>query len=45
MPILRNAERAIVDERKVRDYLPVRTLWIIRTGEDVPRLISAYPIK
>lgn len=23
----------------------VRTLWIIRTGEDVPRLTSAYPIK
>jgi hypothetical protein len=23
----------------------VRTLWIIGTGEDVPRLTSAYPIK
>lgn len=112
MPILRNADRAIIDERKVRDYLlnplhargghkarmfaaalgyqrfdhvrlieqiragilrheavlidavpygerlrveipivgptgsaTVRTLWIIRTGEDVPRLTSAYPIK
>jgi filamentous hemagglutinin len=112
MPILRNAERAIVDERKVRDYLlnplhargghkarmfaaalryrrfdharlikhikegiltheavrvdairygerfrvemsivgpagsaVVRTLWIIRTGEDVRRLTSAYAIK
>ena len=112
MIILRGAERAIIDERKVRDYLLnplhvrgrhkarmfaaalgygrfdharlirqikagileheavaidhgphgeqwrvevpvtgpagsaiVRTLWIIRTGEDVPRLISAYPIK
>jgi hypothetical protein len=112
MPILRNADRAIVDERKIRDYLLnplhargrhkarmfaaalgydrfdhmtlirqikqgiltheaafidlmphgerfrveisldgpagsaiVRTLWIIRTGEDVPRLTSAYPIK
>jgi filamentous hemagglutinin len=112
MPILRNADRAIIDERKVRDYLlnplhargghkarmfaaalgygrfdharlitqikdgilrhgamlidvtrygerfrvelpitgstgsaVVRTLWIVRTGEDVPRLTSAYPIK
>jgi filamentous hemagglutinin len=112
MPILRNAGRAIIDERKVRDYLLnplhargghkarmfaaalgyrrfdharliqqikegilrhdavpidavphgerfrveipivgpagsaiVRTLWIVRTGEDVPRLTSAYPIK
>jgi hypothetical protein len=112
MPILRNADRAVIDERKVRDYLlnplhargghkarmfaaalgyrrfdharlikhiregilthealridavpygerfrveipivgsggsaVVRTLWIIRTGEDVPRLTSAYPIK
>jgi hypothetical protein len=112
MSILRNADRAIIDERKVRDYLLnplhargghkarifaaalgyrrfdharlighirqgiltheavrmdavpygerfrvdisivaparsaiVRTLWIIRTGEDVPRLTSAYPIK
>ena len=112
MPILRNADRAIVDERKVRDYLLnplhardghkarmfgaalvyrrfdharlikhiregilmheavhidavpygerfraevpivgpagsaiVRTFWIIRMGKDVPRLISAYPIK
>lgn len=112
MPILKNAERAIIDERKVRDYLlnplhargghkarmfgaalgyqrfdyarlikqinegilrheamlidevphgqrfrveipmtgpagsaTVRTLWIIRTDEDVPRLTSAYPIK
>jgi filamentous hemagglutinin len=23
----------------------VRTLWIVRTGENVPRLTSAYPIK
>ena len=23
----------------------VRTLWICRKGEDVPRLTSAYPIK
>ena len=23
----------------------VRTLWIVRTGEDVPRLTSAYPIR
>ena len=23
----------------------VRTLWIIRTGEDVPRLTSTYPVK
>ena len=23
----------------------VRTLWIVRIGEDVPRLTSAYPIK
>ena len=112
MSILKNAERAIIDERKVRDYLLtplhargghkarmlaaalgyrrfhharliqqlregilryeavpidhmshgerfrveipitgtagsaiVRTLWIIRTDEDVPRLTSAYPIK
>jgi filamentous hemagglutinin len=112
MPILRNADRAVIDARKVRDYLLnplharggnkarmfaaalgyrrfdharlierireailtheavridampygerfrveipiagpagsaiVRTLWIIRTGEDVPRLTSAYPIK
>lgn len=112
MPALRNLDRAIIDERKVRDYLLnplhargghkarmfaaapgyrrfdharlikqikevilvreavptgsvphgapfrvdipvvgpagaaiVRTLWIIRTGEDVPRLTSAYPIK
>jgi hypothetical protein len=112
MPILRNADRAIIDERKVRDYLLnplhargghkarifaaalgyrrfdharliqrikegilrheahlvdtmphgerlrveipitghtgsaiVRTLWIVRTDEDVPRLTSAYPIK
>jgi hypothetical protein len=112
MPILRNADRAVVDERKVRDYLLnplhprgghkarmfaaalgyrrfdharliaqiregivrheaapidavvygerfrvdipiigpagsaiVRTLWIVRTGEHVPRLTSAYPIK
>ena len=112
MPILPNADRAIIDERKVRNYLLnplhvrgggqarmfaaalgygrfdhgrlierikqailqheaalvdavphgerfrvdvsivgpagsaiVRTLWIIRTGEDVPRLTSAYPIK
>ncbi len=112
MPILKNADRAIIDERKVRDYLLnplhargghkarmfaaalgyrqfdharlikqiregilrheavpidhgphgqrfrveipitgpagsaiVRTLWIIRTDEDVPRLSSAYPIK
>jgi filamentous hemagglutinin len=112
MPILRNADRAVIDERKVRDYLLnplhargghkarmfagalgygrfdharlikqiregiltheavridavpygerfrveipvvgpagsviVRTLWIIRTGEDVPRLTSAYPLK
>jgi filamentous hemagglutinin len=112
MPILRHADHAVIDERKVRDYLlnplhargghkarmfaaalgyrrfdharlinhirkdilvhdavridampygerfrveipivgptgsaMVRTLWIIRTGEDVPRLTSAYPIK
>ncbi len=112
MPILRNAGRAIIDERKVRDYLlnplhargghkarmfaaalgcrrvdfrdligqiragilvgqaermepvpygerfrvdvpvsgpggsaVVRTLWICRKGEDVPRLTSAYAIK
>jgi hypothetical protein len=112
MPILRNADRAIIDERKVRDCLlnplhargghkarmfaaalgygrfdharliaqiresiltheamlidmtpygerfrvdiPIagstgsavmRTLWIVRRGEDVPRLTSAYPIK
>jgi filamentous hemagglutinin len=112
MPLLTNAERAIIDERKVRDYLLnplhvrgrhkarmfaaalgygrfdharlitqiragilsyeampidhgpygkrfrveipisgrtgsaiVRTLWIIRTGEDVPRLTTAYPIR
>jgi filamentous hemagglutinin len=112
MPILSNADRAVIDERKVRDYflnplhargghkarmfaaalgyrrfdharlieqikegilkyeavridampygerfrveIPivgpagsaiVRTLWIIRTDEDVPRLTSAYPIK
>lgn len=112
MPILKNAHRAIIDERKVRDYLlnplhargrhkarafaaalgyqrfdyarlitqiragilrheavsvdivphgerlrvdipvagpsgraTVRTLWIIRTDEDVPTFTSAYPIK
>jgi hypothetical protein len=112
MTSLRNAARAIIDERKIRDYLLnplhprgghkarmfaaalgyqrfdharliaqirqgivrheavaighvphgerfrvdipitgstgsaiVRTLWIIRTGEDVPRFSSAYPIK
>jgi hypothetical protein len=112
IPILRNADQAIIDERKVRDYLLsplhargghkarmfaaalgyhrfdhprliqqiregilaheavlidavphgerfrveipvvgptgsaiVRTLWIIRTGEDVPRFTSAYPLK
>jgi hypothetical protein len=112
MPLLQNADRAIIDERKIRDYLLnpwhargahkarmfaaalgyqrfdharlisqirrgilaceavpidhvphgqrfrveiliegatgsaiVRTLWIVRTGEDVPRFTSAYPIK
>lgn len=47
-----NCERAIVDIVKLRDYCLnldhvrgrhiVRSLWIIRSLEDVPRLTSCY---
>jgi hypothetical protein len=33
MPILRNAERAIVDERKVRDYAVLTRMRVLHSSE------------
>ena len=39
--VLENADRVVVDIAKLRGYC-LRTAWIVRRGEDFPRLTSCY---
>ena len=50
-----NADRAVIEPTKLHDYLLSRghpvgrftaevvSIWVVRTGEDVPRFVTAYP--
>ena len=39
---LPNGDRAVVDLAKLTGEATVRSSWIVRSGEDFPRLTSCY---